>query len=782
VAAGKGGEKMSVVKGAIGIKDNMTVVLRSIKKEQTAFRKDVEKTRKEMRSAWDKKHEARLQTTSATKKLKDLQKKLAPLRKKIVQAVAIKDMITSKIKAVGSKLKTVGSRLKAFGKITASPMIKLKDSVTSGLTKISGKIKNLAKSMVIPVTVAATAATAALGGAVSSGMTLENQQVSMKHFIGATNKDMDEGTIQKVTDEYIRALRDNSNATPFETGEVISAGARAISVANGSTAEAMSLVKLSEDMAAASGGTKSISDAMEALADAKMGEMERLKEFGFKVSADEFESKGFSGISSDLEGFFGGAAEKLAQTGSGLMSTITGKLKSSFSDFGLSVVNKLKPVMGTVVSLVDKAQPAISAFSNALSDKIGKGIEAVSSILPGMLSKLDEIKPILATVLGGISDFLPKIMAFKSGFVSMFLGMGKEAATALLPLLPQLSAFGSSVFATLTNVGTSTMPFVSSIIGTVSSLIPTVLPVLQTVITAVSSIITQAAPIISGLVDGIGTVISTLAPIFDTIFTSIGDKVGTVISFVSERMGFIQGVIGTVAPLIGDILSTAWSVISPVMDICISVFKVLFSVVQKIFPGIQKVIQSVWDYIKPIVEGIGSVIGGIADGLGWLADKITGSDSGEASVGTNAAGTNNWRGGVTWVGEKGPELVELPRGSRILPNKESTALSHPKSIVADSARPTVVREVFRSQETANLGSDKLFVLLGTISDGVTRLISRIEALMQQDTKDLSRDKLAKASHVTIAKLADSIIVREDADIDKVANAVAKKVIAVAQNM
>lgn len=40
----------------------------------------------------------------------------------------------------------------------------------------------------------------------------------------------------------------------------------------------------------------------------------------------------------------------------------------------------------------------------------------------------------------------------------------------------------------------------------------------------------------------------------------------------------------------------------------------------------------------------------------------------------NAAGTDNWRGGLTWVGEAGPELLALPRGSRILSNQESRQL------------------------------------------------------------------------------------------------------------
>lgn len=36
----------------------------------------------------------------------------------------------------------------------------------------------------------------------------------------------------------------------------------------------------------------------------------------------------------------------------------------------------------------------------------------------------------------------------------------------------------------------------------------------------------------------------------------------------------------------------------------------------------------------------------------------------------NANGTNSWRGGMSWVGERGPELVNLPRGSQVIPNNK----------------------------------------------------------------------------------------------------------------
>jgi len=39
-------------------------------------------------------------------------------------------------------------------------------------------------------------------------------------------------------------------------------------------------------------------------------------------------------------------------------------------------------------------------------------------------------------------------------------------------------------------------------------------------------------------------------------------------------------------------------------------------------------------------------------------------------LGNNAEGTDFWRGGLTWVGEKGPEIVNLPRGSQVIPNNK----------------------------------------------------------------------------------------------------------------
>lgn len=80
---------------------------------------------------------------------------------------------------------------------------------------------------------------------------------------------------------------------------------------------------------------------------------------------------------------------------------------------------------------------------------------------------------------------------------------------------------------------------------------------------------------------------------------------------------------------------------------------------------------------------------------------------------TLAKGTDNWQGGIVQISEKGGEIVDLPSGTRVYPHDESIQ------------------------------------------------IARKEATNKNVT-------------ISIAKLADSIVVREDSDIDRIATTIAKK--------
>ena len=74
----------------------------------------------------------------------------------------------------------------------------------------------------------------------------------------------------------------------------------------------------------------------------------------------------------------------------------------------------------------------------------------------------------------------------------------------------------------------------------------------------------------------------------------------------------------------------------------------------------------------------------------------------EGNYGRNAGGTDNWRGGLTWVGEAGPELVDLPMGSKILNAQDSRKMGtiYIGSVVIDAKNVKEFNDIVRMAQTA----------------------------------------------------------------------------------
>lgn len=126
-----------------------------------------------------------------------------------------------------------------------------------------------------------------------------------------------------------------------------------------------------------------------------------------------------------------------------------------------------------------------------------------------------------------------------------------------------------------------------------------------------------------------------------------------------------------------------------------------------------------WNTMKAIFEGAFDGISKIAHrALDWILDKVESIKSAVSSIhlpsfslGGHATGTMGLPGGTTFIHEQGPEIMDLPTGTRIIPHSES-----------------LKQEYARGRKE---GSGK---------------------------GDMS---------ITIPKLADQIVVREDADVDRI---------------
>jgi len=790
---------MSMVKGAISITDNATAVLKSIKQEQSAFRNDVTKTRKELTSTWDKKYTARLEATAAAKKAKELTSKLEPLRKKVVTAVAIKDNATAKVK-------NIANQVKATGKMVAKPIVNVVVKGANALSSLGASIAKIGKTAAIGLGAAATVAAApVITGAISEGAGLEQSIGGVETLFKG-----DAGVVKANADAAFKTAGLSANDY---MEQVTSFSASLLGSLGGDTAKAaqvadMAMIDMADNANKFGSDMSSIQSAYQGFAkqnytmldNLKLGyggtqsEMKRLLKDASKLTGVKYNISNLSDVYSAINavqtelGVTGTTAKEAGETFSGSFAAMKASAKNLLGNMAIG-----GDVTGSMEQLVESASTFL--FNNALP-MIGRVIssfpKAITTGLKKVAPKIKESgKAIVGNLKAGIVSILPSSMGSVAS--QLFDSIG-NLGNGFKALLPHLTTFGTNVMSTVQRVSAAVMPAIVSIITTVQNVIPAVLPVLGTVISAIGTVISQAAPIIAGMVSGIGTVITTLAPIFQTIFTEIGDKVGSVIGFVSERMGFVSEVFETVAPLLGDILTTAWGVISPIMDIAVSTFELIFAVVQKVFPGIKSVIESVWDAIKPLFEAIGSGLEKLASGWDWIVSKVTGvsakSGTGTA-VGQNAAGDNNWRGGLTWVGEDGAELVDLPKGSRILPHKESVSLaSTSRSGSAMSSTGEGIGRVAKSVIVGSQAADNGgIVLLQRIEKNVEFIATSLfgsrsaERLMAPGVQPGGvAERLANSISVTIAKIADTIIIREEADIDKLTTQMAAKVAAVAANM
>ncbi len=375
----------------LSLKDNMSATLKGIRREQSEFKKDVEDTRKRLERTYKRKYNLKLEHTAAMKKIKETRKNLEPLRQKVVTVLATKDMITRNVRKTHNQLKT-------FARKTFAPVVAIKDKTAGFFKNITNRFFNLK-----------TLAITALGGIgigkiFESGAELEKQSISMEHFIGINNKDLDKSGVQKLADDFMKQLRHNAKVTPFSDSEVIAAGTRALGVTGGDTKEAMELVKVAEDMAALTPG-KTVMDAMEALADARTGEMERLKEFNAKVSAEEFKTLGFQGVvEKKLKSQFEGGAKKLSKSASGLWATITGGVGAKLQDLGLSVIEKLRPHLESFVAWMDKSGPTIDKWADKISSGIGIVIDYFGQFTGWVRQNMPAVREIIGNAAAWISD------------------------------------------------------------------------------------------------------------------------------------------------------------------------------------------------------------------------------------------------------------------------------------------------------------------------------------------------------------------------------------------
>ena len=154
----------------------------------------------------------------------------------------------------------------------------------------------------------------------------------------------------------------------------------------------------------------------------------------------------------------------------------------------------------------------------------------------------------------------------------------------------------------------------------------------------------------SGIVEVFASVldiVTALSPAFETLLDIGGPMLGD----------FLKPVAVTLA-VIADTLNVTVSFLAAIIES----IKWLESVRWTGSSDNEDKIYKYWNNITDVLTGDGA--------YARTYDALYGS-----KVGSNASGTISWRGGLTWVGERGPELLNIPTGARIFSAGESDSIA-----------------------------------------------------------------------------------------------------------
>lgn len=190
------------------------------------------------------------------------------------------------------------------------------------------------------------------------------------------------------------------------------------------------------------------------------------------------------------------------------------------------------------------------------------------------------------------------------------------------------------------------------------------------------------------------------------VFTAGSDAIVIFFEGASQYIDGFLGILEGIITFLNGVFTGNWEKVwKGLRDIVSNTFGMLEALIKTPINAVISVVNNAISRINSIEFTVPEWVPGMG-GKGWKGLNIP-------QIPALAGGTDNWKGGLAQINEKGGEVVDLPRGTRVYPHDESV------QIAKESGKRTVT--------------------------------------------------------IKIAKLAESIIVREEADIDKIAERLAKKI-------
>lgn len=463
----------------------------------------------------------------------------------------------------------------------------------------------------------------------------------------------------------------------------------------------------------------------------------------------------------------------------GFLQNVADWFKTVFQKAGFSVEefkNKFISIKNTVGNIVGKIGSFCKSIAGIFKKEFAGSISGSAAEVNGILEMLvgNAIKAfdgIITAIDKGLQVFHALLEFFTGAFTGNWKSATKDFKNSLKNIFPDNIASG------LIKIFDTSLPVIKGAVSGIKKIFSGLIQITKKVFSSFASVFRKISNVIKNPKDAI----TTLGNIIKNVFTICGVDIKKFSANMNNMKTRIKNILSnlktiffTVFHAVADIVKTKIDIIRNVIKFIVPVFKVAFGGIKGVFLATINTVTSVISGLLTIFDGITTFISGVFTGnwrKAWEGVKtifkgvfdsfaalckapinavigiINGAISslnklnitipdwvpgvGGQSFGINVPtipmlykGTKNWQGGEAIIHDRGAEIVDLPKGTRVYP--------HDKSI-------QMAWKAGREQS----GS-------GTIT-------------------------------INIQKLADKLEVRSDNDIDRIAEALAQRLRKVAFN-
>ncbi len=370
--------------------------------------------------------------------------------------------------------------------------------------------------------------------------------------------------------------------------------------------------------------------------------------------------------------------------------------------------NDIQPKLDALRGVFEAIAPKVQELAATLAEKLLPPLQTVGAFI----AEHKEIWAAAAIVIGGV---------LVGAFVAWAVAAGAAAVATIIAIAPVL-AIGLALTALVAGIiwlvknwddlekkypalQTATENVKAAFEAFVDWIKDPFIPTVQAIATTITDVVTKAVGFVR---DHWGEIMAVIQPALDALAAYVKLIWDVIQVYIETTINVIKGILDVVMGLLTGDWQRAWD----------GVTQIVFAV----WEGIKGVVSAGITFIKelaPLMLAAGQAIGGaLKDGIvgalkdalelaggianalvelfenaiNWVIDKVNDAipnkisvphlpdinlpdnPVGHVTIPRFAQGTSFFGGGLALVGEQGPELVGLPRGSQVIPARETASM------------------------------------------------------------------------------------------------------------